>query len=164
MLAADHVILSDDLVVLRIDDGQLMVAGVPQPLALPADLADHPAVGVAITGDHRGRHSPPADTWLDTSTQPLAVVLVVAHSESADGQLLPATPREIFHWTLASCWEGGTVGRAHQALPFAAAVSRVPAWHVGHAHDPHRRIAAAGRHVDEAVRLSQLRDAPGPTG
>lgn len=164
MLAAGHQVLGDDLAVLRLDAGQLNMAGIPQPLALPADLAGEPVVGASIVGDHRDRRSTSAIDQLDVGWHPLAVVILIQHSNDDNGTLQRATPREVFARALSSSWAGLTVGRADRALPFAATASRVPAWHLGLARAPSVRVQAAICHVEEAVGLAALsppRDAAG---
>lgn len=151
-------VLSDDLLVLRCRSGRLEVSGVPQPLSLPADQQALPVAGHAIPNDPRGRLFAAAGHSLVTGSHPVAGVLLVEHSTEAGGHLNSATASEVLRWVLASTVEGLNPGTARHSFPYAAAAARMPAWRLGHAADPLRRIPAA---VDRLEFLSRARV---PTG
>ncbi len=142
-------VLGDDLLVLRLHDGGVTVSGVPQPVALPADQAQLPVMGPVIDGDPRARRRAGAGIPLATGTYRVASVLVVEHSDHPEGHLRPAEGRDVLRALLASSLEGLAPGLARDVFPYAAAVGRLPAWHLGHAADAGRRIAAAQRRMDE---------------
>jgi hypothetical protein len=141
-------VLSDDLLVLRLQGDGVSVSGVPIPLALPADQAHHPAVGRAIDGDPRHRRVPANATVLASGTYPARAVLLVEHSELAEGHLRVAEGREVLGRLLTSTLDGLSAGTARGVFPYAAAVSRVPGWHLGHAADPAVRVAAAATRIE----------------
>lgn len=142
-LSAGYSVLSDDLLVLTRDQQQVSVSGVPQPLALPADLVHEAAVGRALAGDGRNRRAPARPVPLDPRWHRLGRVVLVEHSADASGHLRPATGSEVLHRLLASSLEGLGRGTARRVFPYAAAVARAPAWHLGHAADPAARVPAA---------------------
>ena len=145
-------VLSDDLLVLRLHGDGVQVSGVPQPLALPADQAYHPAVGHRIDGDPRGRHAAAGQPPLTPGTHPVAAVVLVEHSQLPGGQLRPAEGRAVFGGLLASTLEGLAPGTARHAFPYAAAVSRANGWHLGHAADPAIRVQSAAGRLDQISR------------
>ena len=142
-------VLSDDLLVLRLLGETVSVSGVPIPLALPADQAHHPAVGCAIDGDPRDRREPAAKTVLASGRYPLQAVLLVEHSEQAHGHFRVAEGRAVLGRLLTSTLDGLSTGTARQVFPYAAAVSQVPGWHLGHAADPAVRVAGAAARINE---------------
>jgi hypothetical protein len=154
-LAAGRVVISDDLAVLRLDEGRLVVGGVPQPLALPADLHREAVVGVPVAGDPRDRRAAAVPVTLNAGWHPVAATVMVGHADQPEGSLHPAQPREIFHQLLASTVDGIAEGRVRTPFPCAAALARLPGWHLGHSNDAVRRIAAA-RHwvLDEGDRTA----------
>ncbi len=151
-------VLCDDMVVLRLRADGICVSGVPIPLALPADLAHHPAVGHAIAGDHRQRRQPAQPAALAPGEYPVSTVVLVEHSEVDAGHLTPADGRAVLGALLTSTLDGMSAGRARRVFPFAAAASRAGAWRLGHAADPARRLHAA------AVWLEELRCERAPGG
>jgi hypothetical protein len=148
-LSARRSVLSDDLLVLRLDAGVPSISGVPQPLALPADQAHHPAVGTAITGDPRSRRAPASGAPLARGTYPVASVLLVEHSARPGGHLRPVDGRAVFGRLLTSTLEGLSPGTARLAFPYAAAVARVPGWELGLPADPAIRVEAAAAWLDQ---------------
>lgn len=157
-LGSGQVVLGDDLMVARLDSGSVSICGVPQPLSLPADLEHEAAVGLEIDGDPRSRRAPAGAVDLNTDWHPLGSVVLVEHSELSEGHLRPATGRETFHRLLTSTLDGLSDRTSRHAFPFAAAVARVPAWHLGHTREPRNRVTEAVR------KLKQIRDAPTPAG
>jgi hypothetical protein len=149
-LSADRVALSDDLVVLRLNpDKSVDVCGIPQPLALPGDLADSTVVGSGIAGDHRQRRMPATTLPLDLGWHPVRAVVLVEHSDEPAGQLRVADARTTLHRLLASTLHGPSDGEVLGVFPFATAVANLPAWHLGHAVTASDRVAAAKRWLEE---------------
>ncbi len=159
-LSADRLVLGDDLAVLRLDGRGVSVAGVPQPLALPADLAREAAVGPAIAGDPRDRRSPACPAVLDMGWHPLSAVILVGHSAEPSGLLNRASGRDAFYRLLTSTLDGLSQATARFAFPFAVAVARLPAWQLGLAADPSARLAAVARNLTEVE--AAVRAAPVP--
>jgi hypothetical protein len=50
---------------------------------------------------------------------------------------------------LTSTLDGLSGGTARRVFPYAAAVSRLPGWRLGHAADPTVRVAAAAARIEE---------------
>ena len=157
-LGSGRDVLGDDLMVARLETGAVSICGVPQPLSLPADLAHESAVGLEIEGDARRRRAPSGDLVLNTDWHPLSSIILVEHSDLAEGHLRPATGRETFHRMLTSTLDGLSDRTSRHAFPFAAAVARLPAWHLGHTREPSNRLPEAVR------KLTEIRGAPAPAG
>lgn len=147
-------VLTDDLVVLSLRDGELRISGIPQPLALPADQAHLGIAGRSIAGDARGRWT--ADVPLETGTHAAAAVLLVEHSDRPEGHLRPADGRDVLRGLLASSLDGLDPGQARTVFPYGAAAARLPAWQLGHAVDPAERIPAALRRLDEIAQAGAV--------
>jgi hypothetical protein len=142
-LSAGRTVLGDDMMLLRSGPDGLEVAGVPVPLALPADLDHESSVGRPVPGDWRERRHPVPGSALDASWHPLRAVVLVRHSTLARGDLSEATGQGTFHRLLSSTLEGLHPGTVRRAFRFAAAVARCPAWHLGHSQDPLFRVPDA---------------------
>lgn len=148
-LSLGRIVLSDDLLVLRLSDDGVSVSGVPQPLALPADQVGQAVVGAAIPGDPRDRREPASPPQLSAEQHPVTTVLLVAHSGEPGGHLLPAEGRAVFSGLLNSTLEGISPATVHHTFPFAARVAAAAGWHFGHAADAARRIPAAAAHLEQ---------------
>lgn len=148
-LTAGHGVLSDDLIVLRRSASGLEVAGIPVPLALPADLSHAQVVGEPLAGDARARHAVAAGHQLRPGWHPLAATILIEHSQTASGHLLPAEPAAAFHRAMGCAPDGIRAETAKHAFTYAAALRRLPAWHLGHAADPDRRLDHAAQRLSE---------------
>lgn len=149
-LSGGRLALSDDLVVLRQNlDKSVDVSGIPQPLALPGDLADNAVVGSGIAGDHRQRRMPATAPAIDPDWHAVRAVVLVEHSDEPAGHLRRAEPRTTMHRLLASTLDGPSPGSVLGVFRYATAVANLPAWHLGHAATTADRVAAATRWLDE---------------
>jgi hypothetical protein len=142
-LSAGCEVLGDDMCVLTFDGGRLAAVGVPVPLALPGDLGDQPVVGAAIPGDPRQRRAPTVPPERRQEWHPVVGAVLVGHSTLRQGTKRAAAPRDTFHALMRSTIHGLADGLARYPFPYAAAVSRLPAWHLGHGSDSASRVAAA---------------------
>jgi hypothetical protein len=152
-ISAGLPVLSDDLLVLRLRDDRLTVAGVPQPLALPADQAHHPAVGETLPGDHRDRRAAAPGWRPETGEFPVGRVVLVEHSEAADGHLVSCAASDVLRWVLVSTLEGLAPQTAHRGFTYASAAARLPGWRLGHAADAARRVPLAAARLLEVSRV-----------
>jgi hypothetical protein len=153
-LEAGRQVLGDDLTAVR-GGGAPTAAGVPVRVALPGDLALSTRVaGASLAMDSRGRRSAADGTGLTGAALRLAGTVLVHRAADAAGTLCRADPREVFHTAMASTLAGLSTGHARSVFTLCAAISRLPAWKLGHAADADRRLAAAVealREVDESL-------------
>jgi hypothetical protein len=151
-------VAGDDIAVLRLEpDGGLDVSGVPLPLALPGDVGSDERFGPPIDGDARGRRGAIDGVRLDTAWHRVRGAVLVGHSTDPDGEIVPAKQRDVLLMLLASSLDGLSVGPARTVFPYAAALAALPAWRLGHAPSPERRLAAAA-HWLTAIAQSPFND------
>ena len=142
-LRAGWHLLSDDMVVVREGRTGIEVAGLPRPVAVPADLASG-VVGRVRAGDRRGRVEL-SDEVLVRGWFPVTAVIRVGHAESSRGELVPLAGRDALYAALGSFWLSLNPGLLRRFFPRAAALSRLPGWDLGHGCDPGTRLEAAAR-------------------
>jgi hypothetical protein len=142
-------VLSDDLVAVRIEDGTVVVQGVPKPLALPADVeADVLADATVLHWDKRQRRQLPS-TRLDHRPAPLGVVLVVGHGQGAGAAAEPIAGSEVTTLLFQAFMSTPDPPLLRRYFPVGAAIARTPMWRFLHSADPSRRLSEAARLLDE---------------
>ena len=142
-------LLADDLVVIRRYEGGLEASGIARSVAVPGDLgAVLPVSAPPIPGDQRGRW----DLGVDRLTRgwfPVAGIVVVGHSASADGDLESLTGEPTLYRVLASFSSATDPLLLKQFFPIAGALSRLPSWSLGHGVDAGSRLDVAQRFLAE---------------
>jgi hypothetical protein len=143
---AGHGLLADDVVVLWEEGGTWWVEGLPRPVQVPVEVA--PGELGARDPDVRGRVAP--DGWLVAGRAPVAGSVLPAHG-TGDGHLGAVAPdevaRQLFGGSFAAAWPPAS-GRV---LAMAAAVGGLPAWELGLAADPGRRLSLGAARLAELV-------------
>ena len=144
-LAAGTRLMSDDLVVVRMDNGRPEAHGVPRPMAVPADVVDLSAADARpIPRDSRGRWEVPVDQWA-RGWQPVAASLLTTHARVPGSRLLPVTADRVLETVLSSFVSLSGLPGLRAWLPTAGAISRLRAWSLAHGTDAVRRSADAHR-------------------
>jgi len=142
--------LSDDLVVLRNGNAGLEVCGLPKPMAVPPELVEITERGCdPIPGDKRCRWVVRGQHW-QRGWHRVAACLVTGHAERSPGYLRPLGASSLFTTVLVSFPGPAEPSAVRQLFPVAAALSRLPAWELGHDPDTVRRLATAARLITEA--------------
>jgi hypothetical protein len=146
-LAQGWPVLSDDLTVLRCDDGVIRAAGVPRPPTVPTDLGV-PSVARArrVADDPRDRAELPAEV-LTQGFHAVDAVLVVGHGTRPRSALQPVSGREVHLLLVGSFPPASHPGQLRRAHPAFAAVSRLPARRLAHGTDGSRRLASTAAEI-----------------
>jgi hypothetical protein len=148
-LASGWGLLADDLVVIRRHEGALEAHGIARSVAVPGDLgAVLPGAVPPVPGDARGRW----DLGVDRLTRgwfPVAGVIVVGHSESADGDLETLTGEPTLYRALGAFSSATDPLLLTRFFPIAGALSRLPSWRLGHGVDTGTRLDVAQRFLAE---------------
>lgn len=133
-------VLSDDLVAVRRTATGVDVAGIPRPMAVPADVAAR--LGVAaepIDGDPRQRvlvEAPLSRGWF-----PLVGTFVSGHASSTYGTNERLNGVDALRWVVYAHLARHERTRLHAYLPVAAAVVRAGVTHLSHGTDVDARCA-----------------------
>jgi hypothetical protein len=132
-------VLADDLVFASLDDGVPLVAGVPRPITVAADL-DSSATGVPLARDARGRVELGPDA-LTPGVHPVGGSMLLASAPEVQPPSAPA-PRAVLRSLLAASFGLAEPDAARLALRWGAAVARLPAVRVVHGESVGTRTAA----------------------
>ena len=142
-LRAGWNVLADDLVAVRRSGSSAVIAGVPRLLAVPSDVLDDDSGTRPIADDHRRRRELPADAVV-SGWFPLVGVIVVAHSNDADGAVEPIDPHALLH-TVLGAWVPAEHGdRLRTMLSLAASIARRPAAVLRLGREPATRVEGSG--------------------
>ncbi|WP_370290677.1 hypothetical protein [Nocardioides sp.] len=141
LLAAGGTALADDLVALRRHDGEVQVAALPLPFAVPPtdDLA-----GVPIEGDPR-RRLLVDDVPCASEFRTLSGVVVISHGAAERSTLEAAEGRDVLHLLRCSTMDGVHPATIGGVFAVAAAAAQLPAWRLAHGSDERTRGEDAAR-------------------
>lgn len=141
VLAAGGRASADDLVALRRHDGEVQIAALPLPFAVPpvSGLAGSP-----IECDPRQRRLID-DVPCASEFQTLAGVVVVTHGAEARSTLDTAEGRDVLHLLRRSTMDGVHPATIGGVFAIAAAAAQLPAWRLAHGSDERTRGEDAGR-------------------
>ena len=142
-------LLADDLVVIRRGERGMEASGIARSVAVPGDLgAVLSTPAPPIPGDPRGRW----DLGIERLTRgwfPVAGVIVVGHSPSADGELEAIAGEPTLYRVLGSFSSATDPLLLVRMFPIAGALSRLPSWLLGHGVDTATRLDVAQRFLAE---------------
>jgi hypothetical protein len=148
-IASGWGLLADDLVVIRRHEGGLEAQGIARSVAVPGDLgAVLPGAAPPVRDDARGRWDLGVD-HLTSGWFPVAGVIVVGHSESADGELESLTGEPTLYRVLGAFSSATDPRLLTRFFPIGGALSRLPSWRLGHGVDTATRLDVARRFLAE---------------
>jgi hypothetical protein len=135
--------LADDMVVVRSEGSDVLVTGVPRPVAVPADVGAPPGA-VPGVDDVRGRAfiGPAA---LASGWFPVQGLIEVGHGLSSAGDLAGLDAHRALRLLLASFTSVANPDLLRRFFGTAATLSRMPAWRLEHGADPGTRLTSARR-------------------
>lgn len=140
-LESDWRPLGDDLVVLRMEGDDVMVAGIRRPATVPGDVGA-PAGAQAVARDPRRRWVVPPDV-LKAGWFPVAGVIAVGHGVSPLGALGPLTGHDALRLLLRSFTSVANPMLMRRFLAQSSAVARLPGWRLEHGTDASSRLDRA---------------------
>lgn len=137
-------LLSDDLVVVRRVENGLEAVGVHRALAVPPDVAEVEATGIAL--DFRGRRRP--DVRLDPGVFGVAAVAMVNHG-AGDGLVERISAVEVAHTFLGSTPAAGNTDVAAEALRSVGVIANLPCFRLNLPETAEGRVGGVGRMFEE---------------
>jgi hypothetical protein len=135
-------VMSDDLVGLRRVNRGLIVAGVPRPFAVPAELLDGGIETREMGGDHRQRRELPPHV-ISHGWYPIAGSLAVDHADTAGGVIERFDAHARLHLLLGSWTPRESDDEIRRLLPVAAEIARKPGVRLRLGRDAKTRVADA---------------------
>jgi hypothetical protein len=141
-------VLADDLVSVSETGGEVVLRGVPKPLALPGDLEARALSGATgIDGDWRNRRHLAADR-LDRRAVPLAAVVVVAHGQTPASAVRTLDASDVTRLVFSAFMSTPDALLLRRYFGVGAAVARAPVREVRHGSDPTTRLVEAARALE----------------
>lgn len=144
--------LSDDHVALEPSAGGLLAHGVHHALAAPVEIGGELIARSELVDDlrRRGRIEPDV---LSTGPRRIAGVVVIGHSTRVAGEVVPLAGHQVMPLVMQSFAASSDRHHTGDFVRVAGALSRLPAWSVGHSSVPALRrdvvVANLRRCLDE---------------
>jgi hypothetical protein len=155
-LEAGWPVLADDQVVLDASATPFFVHGLHQEPAVPREIGGPVAASGMVLGDLRDRARLPRSV-LAAGGVPVVGVVLVNHSDVADGALEAAPTSTVFPQVLQS-FPGTAASHLRAAFfPIAGALARLPGFTLGHARTPSLRRARAIDHLEQVFEALSAR-------
>lgn len=140
-LQAGWQVLADDLVVVRVEAGEVWLAGFPRRLAVPSELAVG-LPGEPLVGDPRGR-SRLEPSLLTPGWHRARGVVLIGHATQAQSVTESVGARAVLDLAVGSTLVSLNAEVRRATFTTSVALSRLPAVWLGHGQDPARRAAGS---------------------